>query len=1329
LSNGTSFSATPINGPSFTIGSNERAFVSLGRIRMGDFNGDGMTDIANIGEPSRIYLATGNGGFGSAVNGPSHLIPSDVTAALIELSRIMLGDFDGDRRSDIAKVTSDGTAAPINIFLFKGGTGGAPLQFTGPIEGPTVLVDSVEQRLDLSRIKMGDFNGDGKTDIARVEGWGSAAAPMSIFLSAGDGFSPRLDGPSFIVPNNTEAGQIGVNRIIFGDFNGDGKTDIAQAPREGNTETTKIYLSIGNGGAQSSHFTGPFTGPTVTIGPNDIALIDLSRFRLGDFNGDGRIDIARVEGVNATVPMSLYYSSGDPSNFLRSISNGLGAVTTINYRSSARAELNPLLPFPVWHIFSIVTDDGFGVVSSTGYTYRDGYYHIPERDFRGFNFVEVTGPAVDGKRSISKTWFHQGNDTEVGVNNPKVDNGYTKGKPYRVEVTDAAGNIFSKVETIYINRSASSYLFHPPRTVTTTICEGSCSSGKTTRVHFEYDQRGNVILEDNEGDVSDSLDDRTFQRVFSNNTGLWIVGLPLRETIYRGRSTANPDRAAETTYFYDDAADCSARSMNQNPTKGNLTRVERWLDGGTNPETRMAYDSFGNVICTRDANGNITTISYDPLSIFPITVTSPVVNGMQFQTITKYYGVGADPADNGLYGQVKSVTDPNGNTTTTTYDLFGRVKKTTAPDTGSTEVFYNDFGSATQHIKTTTTTSASSSLSSWTYFDGLGRTILEKKSGPNGSIIVTKQEYNITGTVKRSSLPYFEGGTPKWKNFTYDAIGRAILTTNPDGSTASAGYTPWVVTGIDASGHQKRETRDAYGRLKKVEEFTGVAPSVSLYSTTNYKYDVLGNLTSVEAEGVKTTMRYDTLGRKIAMSDPDMGSCGDLTTFAPPSPTSFPWYPTPCWNYLYDPNGNLIKQVDAEGMVLEFTYDALNRVMTKAFSDLRAPSTPSGLNATTASANQINLSWSAATDNVGLKEYRVERCNNRPGTPACSNFLQITSVTTTSFSNTGLTDGMDYTYRIRAMDTSGNLGGYSITATATTPDITPPTPPTGLTATAFASNRIDLSWTASTDNVGVTAYQVQRCQGAGCTPTLIATVTGTSYNDTQRIASTTYTYRVRATDAAGNLSGFSSSVSRATPAAPADATLPTIPTSLTATAVSPTQVNLTWTASTDNLLLSYYEVERSFNNGPYTVISAPATTTFTDNTAITGVTYIYRVRAVDGSNNKSNYSSRDFATTIIFTDDPLIAGTTGVKSNYITQLRQAVNAVRASAGLGAVTWTDPTLTGISIKPEHILELRTHLNQALNTLVLPLPNYTDSTLTSKVTPLKSIHIMDLRQGVK
>src|SRR2546428_6968493 len=98
-----------------------------------------------------------------------------------------------------------------------------------------------------------------------------------------------------------------------------------------------------------------------------------------------------------------------------------------------------------------------------------------------------------------------------------------------------------------------------------------------------------------------------------------------------------------------------------------------------------------------------------------------------------------------------------------------------------------------------------------------------------------------------------------------------------------------------------------------------------------------------------------------------------------------------------------------------------------------------------------------------------------------------------------------------------------------TPDTTPPTPPSNLTATAASSSQINLAWTASTDDVGVTGYLVERCQGSGCTGfAQVATVAGTTYNDTGLAAATSYSYRVRATDAAGNLSGYSITASATT---------------------------------------------------------------------------------------------------------------------------------------------------------------------------------------------------------
>ncbi len=212
-----------------------------------------------------------------------------------------------------------------------------------------------------------------------------------------------------------------------------------------------------------------------------------------------------------------------------------------------------------------------------------------------------------------------------------------------------------------------------------------------------------------------------------------------------------------------------------------------------------------------------------------------------------------------------------------------------------------------------------------------------------------------------------------------------------------------------------------------------------------------------------------------------------------------------------------------------------NRVLSAAeilaLADSTAPSAPGGLGATAPSGSQVNLNWTASTDSVGVTGYLLERCQGA----GCSSFAQIAAPTTTAYSDTGLTPATSYTYRVRATDANTNLSAYSTSSTVTTPsgaDTTPPSTPASLSATAASSSQMNLSWTASTDNVGVTGYRVERCQGASCTTfAQIATPATTTYSDTGLSASTNYSYRVRATDAAGNLSGYSNTASATTSAA------------------------------------------------------------------------------------------------------------------------------------------------------------------------------------------------------
>ena len=155
----------------------------------------------------------------------------------------------------------------------------------------------------------------------------------------------------------------------------------------------------------------------------------------------------------------------------------------------------------------------------------------------------------------------------------------------------------------------------------------------------------------------------------------------------------------------------------------------------------------------------------------------------------------------------------------------------------------------------------------------------------------------------------------------------------------------------------------------------------------------------------------------------------------------------------------------------------------------------------------------------GSDGYLIERCQ---GT-GCNSFAQIGTTAGTTYNDTGLTANTSYSYRVRATDAAGNLSPYSNVASATTQTRTRNRRRhrRNLAATAISGSQIDLSWTASTDNVGVTGYLVERCQGTGCSSfAQIGTTAGTTYNDTGLTSGTSYTYRVRATDAAGNLSPY-----------------------------------------------------------------------------------------------------------------------------------------------------------------------------------------------------------------
>lgn len=248
-----------------------------------------------------------------------------------------------------------------------------------------------------------------------------------------------------------------------------------------------------------------------------------------------------------------------------------------------------------------------------------------------------------------------------------------------------------------------------------------------------------------------------------------------------------------------------------------------------------------------------------------------------------------------------------------------------------------------------------------------------------------------------------------------------------------------------------------------------------------------------------------------------------------------------------------------------------------------------------------------ATDNVGVTkvEFFVDGTLKTTDTAAPYGF---------GWDSSTVGNG-NHSLAVKVYDGAGNIGSESIGIAVANADITPPSTPVGLLATAVSYNQVNLNWIASTDNVGVSGYWIVR---SGVT---IGSSATNSFIDTTVTTSTSYTYQVIAFDSAGNSSAVSVSAVVTTPPAP-DTQAPTAPTNLVSITVSSSQINLSWTASLDNVGVAGYDVYR--NNVKITTVT---TTSFGDVGLSQTTTYTYAVRALDSAGNLSPSSNFASATT------------------------------------------------------------------------------------------------------
>jgi len=323
------------------------------------------------------------------------------------------------------------------------------------------------------------------------------------------------------------------------------------------------------------------------------------------------------------------------------------------------------------------------------------------------------------------------------------------------------------------------------------------------------------------------------------------------------------------------------------------------------------------------------------------------------------------------------------------------------------------------------------------------------------------------------------------------------------------------------------------------------------------------------------------------------------------------------------------------------------------------PTAPQSL-AATAGSGSVSLSWAAPASNGGaaITGYNVYRGTSPGGESATP---VATNVTTTSFTDTGLTNGTTYYYTVAAVNSVGTSPqSNEASATPVAVQATVPSAPQSLAAVA-GNGSVSLSWSAPASDGGsaITGYDVYRGTTAGgeSTTPLATNVTSRTFTDATAVNGTTYFYTVAAVNAVG--ASPPSNEASATP----QATVPSAPSGLVASGGAGS-VSLSWSApaSDGGSPVTGYNVYRGTSAGGESatpLATGVTTTTFTDTTAVNGTTYFYKVTAVNavGVSAQSNEASA--------TPQPAATVPTAPQSPT------------ASGGNGTVTvsWSPPTSNG------------------------------------------------------
>jgi RHS repeat-associated protein len=900
-------------GPPRTVASIP-ALARVGAVTLVDVNGDGLADLVPVDRPLGEYAprVLTDAGFGQ----PAVLqqAPSRPTTD----PSVRLVDLDGDGAADL--LTSNGNS--LELFYQEAGGWRPEPQVVGRGEAPTTnLADP--------HVFLADMTGDGLADMVRVDGGGVTYWP---YLGRGRWAAPVEMAHPPALGYDTDP-----TRLFVVDVDGDGCADLVQL----DGDVVQVWINR----------TGNDFAP-----PREISAVPTGRMssvRVADMTGSGAAGLLWTMQARPGEPVYFFLdlTGGSQAYLLTGLDNGVGLRTTMTYSTSAREAARDaalgrpwLTRLPV--VLPVVSridqaDTPTGVVTSRTFQYAEGRWDGPLREFAGFGTVTETqiGDATCPDLQIV-TRFAIGLDPATSAEPLTMHDRLTwrafRGRMlekarYGPDGTAQATFPFDITTWRWdVEIDGSSYIPHLMGQVETNYERTAEAVSSITTLNTAFDADGNVTRTvQTSNNPADPTQNKQLVTVtsYAADPARRFVAKPARVTQTDGAGTV----LADTITVYDGRAEGVAGPQGLITTRSALAMTDAqaaavygadqpdfaalgyhrrvgedgwWVTLATYTRTDSAVGLSGT---TTGPMGGTSSYLFDASRTFPTTITDPVGNSVQ---VTHDYRV----------NRVSQLTDASGAVYTARFDPLSRMTALVEPgDTATLPTRSFEYDASTVPVTTgihqRAVSGGSATIDQRERFDGSGRLLERRVRDDAGEVVLESYLYSARGllattthTHRATSAAYARPTAgDAHTTYQYDAIGRPLRITHPDGSTQTTTYEPLLQIDSDAednnaggphAGTPTRRHLDPGGRIVLIEQnLAGRTISSS------YRYNTKGDLVRhTDALGNHVDFQHDCLGRPVLVDRPEKAS-----------------------RSVFDAAGNPVEARSATQTLAVRTFDLLNR--------------------------------------------------------------------------------------------------------------------------------------------------------------------------------------------------------------------------------------------------------------------------------------------------------------------------------------------------------------------------------------------------------------------